>query len=66
MKKEKKFNCKKGARAKVRREDLLYVLAHDSQKVGIEEYRNSRKLYGTRISGNGKFGFNVSFDDVQV
>ena len=62
-KKVKKFNFKKGARAKFRREFLHHILTHHKWKVGMEDYGNSRKFHGTVTSGNGKSGRNYSFDD---
>ena len=53
-KKTKNFNCEKGARVKVRRKILWYALTHHQQKVGIGDYGNSRKMYRTNMSVNGK------------
>ena len=58
MKKVEKFNCKKGAREKVLRDNLCHVLAHNIQNVGIEECGNITKFYGTITSGNEKCGCN--------
>ena len=53
-KKVKKFNCKKGARAKECQDNSCHVLAHDYQKVGMEKYGNNRNVYGATSSGNEK------------
>ena len=64
MKKAKKFNCKQEISARVHRDDSYHTLSRDSQKVGIEEHRNSAHFYGAIESGDGKCGCNFSFDDV--
>ena len=40
------------------------MLMHNYHKVGMEEHWNSRNFYGTIVSGNGKSGNNLSFNDV--
>ena len=51
---------------KTRRDNLHHVLTHHQQKVGMEDYGDSRNSYGTIISGNGKSGYNVSFHDMSA
>ena len=52
--KVKKFNCKKASKEKIRRDNLHHVLAQHNQKVGTEEYVNSRSFCSATIIGNGK------------
>ena len=52
--KVKKFNCKKGERAKARRKNLHHASTHDHPEVGMEEHGNIRNVYVTIMSGNGK------------
>ena len=63
-KKKKRANCKKGARIKIRRDNLFHILKSDKQKEDIQKYGNSRNFHGEIISGNGKQGYNIKFDDL--
>ena len=63
-KKKRRANCKKGARIKIRRDNLFHILKSDKQKVDIQQYGNSRNFHGEIMSGNGKQGYNIKFDDL--
>ena len=63
-KKKKRANCKKGARIKIRRDNLFHILKSDKQKEDIQKYGNSRNFHGEIISGSGKQGYNIRFDDL--
>ena len=54
--KVKKFNCKKEASAKVLWGNSHHTLAHHQKKVRMEDCGNSRKIYDTITSENGKVG----------
>ena len=53
-KKKNRSNCKKGARIKLRRENLFHMLTIDKQKEYIKIHGNSRHFHGEIVSGNGK------------
>ena len=63
-KKKKRANCKKGSRVKVRRDNLFHVLKSEAQKTDIAKHGNSRNFYGVIMSGNGKQGYQIKFDDL--
>ena len=63
-KKKKRANCKKGARIKIRRNNLFHILKSDKQKEDIQKYGNSQKFHGEIISGNGKQGYNIKFKNL--
>jgi hypothetical protein len=56
--------CCKGARVKVTRSNLSHVLKHDEQRETLKGYGNSRNYYGRILSGSGKQGYNICFDDL--
>ena len=62
--KKKNLQCKKGARVKVRRNNLFHILPDPEQKKGMEKYGNSRNFHGDIVSGNGKSGYQIRFDDL--
>ena len=62
--KKKSIKCKKGARVKIRRDNLFHILTDPRQKVGLEKFGNSRNFHGDIISGNGKTGYYINFDDL--
>ena len=61
--KKKAFKAKKGCRIKVTRNNLYHVL-NETQQVGLEKFGNSRNFHGNIISGSGKQGNKVKFDDL--
>jgi len=63
-KKKKRANCKKGARVTICRNNLFHILKSDKQKEDIQKYGNIRNFHGEIISGNGKQGYNIKFDDL--
>ena len=48
----------------MRRDNLFHILAEARQKVGMEKFGNSRNFHGHMISGNGKIGYQIKFDDL--
>ena len=63
IKKKKCANCKKEARIKIRRDNLFHMLRNDNQKEDMQKHGSSPNFHGEIISGNGKQGCNVKFDD---
>jgi hypothetical protein len=63
-KKKVAAQCRKGARVKVTRCNLFHVLEHDEQRETLKGYGNSRNYYGRILSGSGKQGYNICFDDL--
>ncbi len=63
-KKKVAAQCRKGARVKVTRSNLFHVLEHDEQRETLKGYGNSRNYYGRILSGSGKQGYNIRFDDL--
>ena len=59
----KKFNCKKGARIKIARGILFYVLIHHQQKYAFHECGNSRNFHGAMLSRNSDQGCSMKFDE---
>ena len=56
--------CQKGARVKVCRKDFYHVLSDDDQRNSLKGFGNNRNFHGTIISGSGKQGYNIRFDDL--
>ena len=48
---------------KLRVDNLFHILKSDKQKEDIKKYGNSRNFYGKIVSGNGKQGYRIRFDD---
>jgi len=65
-KKNKRGSCRKSAQVKLRKENLFHILKSDNQKEYIKKYRNSRNFYGKIVSGNGKDGYCIKFDDLSA
>jgi hypothetical protein len=64
-KKKVAAQCCKGAPVKVTRSNLFHVvLKHDEQRETLKGYGNSRNYYGRILSGSGKQGYNIRFDDL--
>jgi hypothetical protein len=63
-KKKEAAQCRKGARVKVTRRNLFYVLEHDEQRETLKGYGNSRNYYGRILSVSGKQGYNICFDNL--
>jgi hypothetical protein len=63
-KKKASAQCRKGARVKIKRSLLFHVLEHDDQKEKLEGHSNSRNFFGTFLSGSGKTGCKIRFDDL--
>jgi hypothetical protein len=63
-KKKVAAQCRKGARVKVTRSNLFHVLEHDEQRETLKGYGNSRNYYGRILSGSGKQGYNIHFDNL--
>ncbi len=61
-KKTKTLQRKKGARIKVRRDNLFHLLLHQSQRDALAGFSNDYNVYGKILSGSGKQGYNISFD----
>jgi hypothetical protein len=51
---------------KVTRNILFHVLQDEVQKESTKQYGNHQNFFGTIISGSGKQGFKVQFDDLPV
>ena len=58
--------CQKGARVKVKRKDFFHVLIHDEQRSSLKGFGNNRNFHGTVVSGNGRQGYNIRFDEMPV
>ena len=43
---------------------MFHILKSEKQKDDIQKYGNSRNFHGEIISGNGKQGYNIKFDDL--
>ena len=43
---------------------MFHILKSEKQKDGIQKYGNTRNFHGEIISGNGKQGYNIKFDDL--
>jgi hypothetical protein len=56
--------CCKGACVKVTRRNLFHVLKHDEQRDTLKGYGNSRNFFGRILSGSGKQGYNIRFDNL--
>ena len=56
--------CQKGARVKVMRKDFYHVLTDDDQRKSLKGFGNNRNFHGTIVSGNGKNGYNIRFDEL--
>jgi hypothetical protein len=56
--------CRKGARVKVTRSHLFHVLETDDQRDKLKGYGNSRNFFGRILSGSGKEGYRIRFDDL--
>jgi hypothetical protein len=56
--------CRKGARVKVTRSLLFHVLDDDEQREKLKGYGNSRNFFGRILSGSGKEGYKIRFDDL--
>jgi hypothetical protein len=63
-KKKVAAQCQKGALVKVTRTNLFHVLEHDEQRETLKGYGNSRNFFGQILSGSGKQGYNIRFDDL--
>jgi hypothetical protein len=63
-KKKVSAQCRKGARVKVKRSLLYHVLLHEDQREKLKGYGNSRNFYGEILSGSGKTGYQIRFDDL--
>jgi hypothetical protein len=63
-KKKLAAQCRKGAHVKVTRSNIFHVLEHDEQRETLKGYGNSRNYYGQILSGSGKQGYNICFDDL--
>jgi hypothetical protein len=50
----------------VYRNSLYHVLKDEAQKQSTKKYGNHRNFFGTIISGSGKQGYNIQFDDLPV
>ena len=46
------FNCKKGSRIKITRDNLFHILIHHQQKSALHKHQNNRNFHGTMLSGN--------------
>ena len=42
---------------------MFHILKSEKQKYDIQKYGNIRNFHGEIISGNGKQGYNIKFDD---
>ena len=62
-KKKKALKIKRGCRVKVTRNNLYHIL-NETQQIGLEKFGNSRNFHGNIISGNGKQGYKIKFDDL--
>jgi hypothetical protein len=66
-KKKVAAQCCKGARVKVTRSNLFHVLEHDEKRESLKGYGDSRNYYYGRIlSGSGKQGYNICFNDLSA
>jgi hypothetical protein len=63
-KKKASAQCRKGARVKIKRSLLFHILQHDDQKRKLEGCGNSRNFFGIILSGSGKTGCKIRFDDL--
>ena len=57
---------KKGTCVNIRGYNLFHILRSDKQKGDIKQYRNSRNFYQLVVSGNGKQGYPIKFENVPV
>ena len=48
----------------MRRDNLFRILKSEAQKRDIAKYGNSWNFYGVIVSGNGKQGYQIKFDDL--
>jgi hypothetical protein len=65
-KKKAAAQSQKGAHVKVTRSHLFHVLEHDAQREILRGYRNSWSCFGRTLSGSGKQGYNIQFDDLST
>ena len=63
-KKKVAAQCRKGACVKITRSNLFHVLEHDEQRERLKGYGNSRNYFGRILSGSGKQGYNIRFDNL--
>jgi hypothetical protein len=56
--------CQKGVPVKVKRSLLLHVLEHNDQRDKLKGYGNSRNFFGRILSGSGKQGYMICFNDL--
>ena len=63
-KKKASAQCRKGARVKITRSLLFHILEHDEQREKLKGYGNSRNFFGRILSGSGKTGYSIRFDDL--
>jgi hypothetical protein len=62
--KKRLAQCRKGARIKVTRNNLMHCLLLDAQKEALAGFGNHRNFYGTVLSGSGRQGYMILFDDL--
>ena len=48
----------------MRRDNLFHMINSDTHKIYISTYGNKRNVYTVIISGNGKQGYRIKFDDL--
>jgi hypothetical protein len=58
--------CHNGAHVKVTRSNLFHVLEHNEQRETLKGYGNSRNFFGQILSGSGKQGYNIPFDNLHA
>ena len=50
----------------MKRKDFFHVLIHDEQRSSLKGFGNNRNFHGTVVSGNGRQGYNIRFDELPV
>jgi hypothetical protein len=65
---DQQMKCRRGVRVKVTRANLFHILplSNEEQRKCCEGFGNNRYLYGKIVSGSGKQGYKINFDDFPV